>query len=34
MSGHVLVVAGWVVQFSAQGWFANFDRYHGVYTVN
>jgi len=25
MSGHVLVVVGWVVQFSAQRWFVNGD---------
>jgi len=34
MSGHVLVVVGWVVYFSVQGWFTNFNRYHGVCTVN
>jgi len=34
MGGHVLVVVGWVVQFSAQEWFANFNQYHGVCTIN
>ena len=29
MGAHVLVILNWVIQFSAQGWFANFDWYHG-----